>query len=269
MSPSDERSACLKCCLLIDEASSTLRLPLPTSLTAKHFLRRFFAAQRYQDHSRFQLTACCQFLSCKVEETPRKVQLVLATCCNLLHAHAHAVDPPAPLPFDVPFDLAGPSPVCDPKSKPFQKLKEEVIARERILLHTLSFDLSVGHAKDHVVVAAKALHARAEALARQTGEPAAPGCDASAQRLAQYALGAINDAAYSAASLGLPEAELAKAAVAFAAVQLGLADPAMLGGSGRHAGPRRFYELLGAEPGTLGRFMEALEGVHEAGRTWT
>jgi len=117
----------LKCCAFIDEMSVNLTLPHATTLTAHQFLHRFYTKQQLAHHDRFQLAVVCLFLSCKVEETPRKIALVLAAACTALKTHYGLLGGKEGQGFagsgvKVVYDKTG---AVDVKNKEFTKLKGE------------------------------------------------------------------------------------------------------------------------------------------------
>ena len=89
------------------------------------FYHRFFAYKSYGDFDRFSIATTCIFLASKVEETPKKLKDVVMETFKQQHK-----DKPPP----------------DMESREFWELKEKVLISERILLQTLSFDLTVEHA---------------------------------------------------------------------------------------------------------------------------
>jgi len=112
-------------CAFIQESGQKLRLPQLTIASAIVFYHRFFAYKSYGDFERFSIATTCIFLASKVEETPKKLKDVVMETYKQQHK-----DKPPP----------------EIESREFWELKEKVLISERILLQTLSFDLTVEHA---------------------------------------------------------------------------------------------------------------------------
>jgi cyclin T len=99
--------------------------PKLTIATALVFFHRFYARQSFKKHDRATLAATCLHLAGKVEETPRKLSMVIQVAHHVLHKGRR--DP------------------IDPKSQDFAKQKECLLNAERVLLHTVAFELSIEH----------------------------------------------------------------------------------------------------------------------------
>jgi hypothetical protein len=99
--------------------------PKLTIATALVFFHRFFARQSFKKHDRSTLAATCLHLAGKVEETPRKLSMVIQVVNVVKHR-----------------GKKGP---IDPKSQEFAKQKECLLTSERVLLHTVAFELSIEH----------------------------------------------------------------------------------------------------------------------------
>ena len=120
--------------LFIDHASIQLRLPRLTTATAQTFFHRFFALQSFKKHSSFEVAVTAIFLASKVEESPGLkrsswLETVIITCYRLWHSHANV---------SFPCDLRV-------ESKEYEELRQKVLRSERILFHTISFDLRLDH----------------------------------------------------------------------------------------------------------------------------
>jgi len=91
--------------------------------TAQAFFHRFFAQQSFKKHDRFLVVQACLFLASKVEETPQKLQTLLVACHQVKGDSSHDG--------------------LDVKSKEYTQVRDKILLTERVLLHTMSFDLYV------------------------------------------------------------------------------------------------------------------------------
>ena len=148
---------------------------------------RFYMKQSFGEHDRFEVATCCLFLACKVEETPKKIQAVILTCHavkveNKARVAAAAAasqssssssssyssssssssslsssslsspsSSPSSSSVGAPAPPSRPRADLDPKGDEFLKLRDRVLLLERVLLHTLSFDLSVEHPYKYLI----------------------------------------------------------------------------------------------------------------------
>mmetsp|Transcript_5365 Transcript_5365/g.7100 ORF Transcript_5365/g.7100 Transcript_5365/m.7100 type:complete len:264 (-) Transcript_5365:258-1049(-) len=109
-------------CSFIGKIADRLKLRLISKSTALVFFHRFFARQSFASHDRWVVAMTCVFLASKVEEDIRKLKEVIVA--------GHKVKTGKEL---------------DDKSDMYKRLVDKVLVCERILLHTLSFDVSVEH----------------------------------------------------------------------------------------------------------------------------
>ena len=89
------------------------------------FFHRFYAKQTFEAHKRWVVSLACIFLAGKGEEDMKKVMKVINAGENLIRSK---------------FDLR-----LKKESQDFKTIAEKILLTERILLHTLSFDVSVEH----------------------------------------------------------------------------------------------------------------------------
>jgi cyclin T len=111
-----------KSLIFVRKLGAALKLRLVSISTAQVFLHRFYSRQSFKTHDRWIVATTCVFLACKVEEDVRKLEVVL-------HAHVEAREQER----------------LQRDSKEYQTLREKVLLCERILLHTMGFDISVEH----------------------------------------------------------------------------------------------------------------------------
>jgi cyclin T len=165
MKPEDERMKRIKTCRFIEEASRSLRLPRVAISTAMVFFHRFFAVHSFADHDRFEVAIACILIAAKTEESPRKLAHVIQECWKLKNSSKQSMassegnnkdanlfysdvlspsssDNVSPRMTQSSTDKNG---ALDTKSEEFLVLKERVLLLERVVLHTIGFELSVDH----------------------------------------------------------------------------------------------------------------------------
>lgn len=148
MTVEEEASKRKKTCRFIEESCRILKLPRVATATALVFFHRFYAKHSFGKHDRFEVAVACILLAAKTEESPRKVVSVLEEC-HKLRSRAMAAgrtscqgnSPTTPTPTDP----------LDPKGEEFTKLKERILLLERVVLHTIGFELSVDHPYKFIV----------------------------------------------------------------------------------------------------------------------
>lgn len=101
------------------------------------FFHRFYSRHDFNDHNRFEVAVACILLAAKTEECPRKLSHVIQECNRLKNPTAA---------------------VMDPKSDEYLQLKERVLLLERVVLHTISFELSIIHPDRFVIERVKNLY---------------------------------------------------------------------------------------------------------------
>lgn len=130
-----------KTCRFIEEAGRVLKLPRVAVSTAEVFFHRFYAKHSFQSHDRFEVAVACILLAAKTEEAPKKLNVVMEECHKLKIRGMQAgriSSAPGSSPIDIPSEL-------DPKSEEFAQLKERILLLERVILHTIGFELSIDH----------------------------------------------------------------------------------------------------------------------------
>jgi hypothetical protein len=150
MTAEEEAMKRRKTCRFIEEAGRVLKLPRVAVSTAMVFFHRFYAKHSFSTHDRFEVAVACIVLAAKTEESPKKVNTVILDCHDLKQRGMQAgrisqqggganSTPPAPPP------PSSSSPSLDPKGEEFLKLKERILLLERVILHTIGFELSIDH----------------------------------------------------------------------------------------------------------------------------
>lgn len=156
MTPEAERQARRRTCRFIEEAGQrSLRLPRVAVATATVFFHRFYAKHAFQEHDRFEVAMACLLLAGKTEESPKKLDFVIRECWKLRRRAQQQQQRHLSQGGESP-SMAGASPTTtmpspsgsdniDPKSEEYVRLKERVLLLERVILHTIGFELSIDH----------------------------------------------------------------------------------------------------------------------------
>jgi len=128
-SEAEDRTLRRKTCRFIQEAGRVLKLGRVATATAMVFFHRFFSHHKFSEHDRFEVAVACVLLAAKTEETPRKLPHVIQEC-NRLKNPTNAI--------------------MDTKSDEYIQQKERILLLERVVLHTINFDLSIEHPDTYV-----------------------------------------------------------------------------------------------------------------------
>ena len=147
MTAAEEASKRRKTCRFLEEAGRVLKLPRVAVSTAMVLFHRFYAQHSFQDHDRFEVAVACILLAAKTEESPRKLKDVLIESHKLKtrglqHSKQGGGSGPS---TPSPTSSSQGGVTLDPKGQDFAKLKERILLLERILLHTIGFELSIDH----------------------------------------------------------------------------------------------------------------------------
>lgn len=133
MSAEEEATTRRKTCRFIEEAGKLLKLPRVAIATAMVFFHRFYAKHAFHEHDRFEVAVASIVLAAKTEESPKKLNTVIDECYKLKQG-------------GITKSGKGPAGAfLDPKGEEFAKLKERILLLERVLLHTIGFELSIVH----------------------------------------------------------------------------------------------------------------------------
>lgn len=132
-------------------------------------LHRFYAVHSFEHHDRFEVAVGCILLAAKTEESPKKLISVLQECYRLKNQSKRAAAAAAAAKkagsgsgsgsggsaAGASLNLASVSEdgktrtdkrgYLDLKCETFIKLKERILLLERVILHTIGFELSIDH----------------------------------------------------------------------------------------------------------------------------
>ena len=120
ISSSEETELRIKTCKFILECANALSMPQVATSTAWLFFHRFFIRQSFKSNDRFLLGSTCLFLAGKVSECPHSLNAIVRTHYQIRKR----------------IDM-------ESTTGDFIKTRQKIIALERILLHTMAFDLVV------------------------------------------------------------------------------------------------------------------------------
>ena len=143
MSVHEEALQRRKTCRFIEESGRVLKLPRVAVATAMVFFHRFYAKHAFSDHDRFEVAVASLLLAAKTEESPKKLNVVIDECYKLKMRGMQAGRISAGGAVSVAASSSSSS--LDPKGEEFIKLKERILLLERVLLHTIGFELSIDH----------------------------------------------------------------------------------------------------------------------------
>lgn len=109
-------------CKFIQSVGEMMKMPQLVIATAIVFFQRFYLYHSFKDFPFMDIGSCCLFLAGKVEDSPKKWQDIISR--SYFYKHKQKISD---------------------KSKEWYTSKETLLLYERILLQTLSFDLTVDH----------------------------------------------------------------------------------------------------------------------------
>lgn len=215
-----------KTCRFIEEAGRVLRLPRVAISTSMVFFHRFYAKHSFQEHDRFEVAVAAIVLAAKTEESPKKLNTVILECHKLKTRGMQAgrisqqksgsASPPPP-----------PNASLDTKGEEFAKLKERILLLERVILHSIGFELSIDHPYKFLVEQIKKLiHTRQ--LKYITTPPAGTNTGQimgkMMNELVQYSMSFANDSMHTSLCLQFSPQLIATACV-FLAAQFSKVEP--------------------------------------------
>ncbi|XP_043691483.1 cyclin-T1-4-like [Telopea speciosissima] len=114
-------------CAFLQNLGMRLELPQTTIGTAMVLCHRFFVRRSHACHDRFLIATAALFLAAKSEETPRPLNNVLKSSCEICHKQDLTF-----FSYMLPVDW-------------FEQYRERVIEAEQMILTTLDFELNVQH----------------------------------------------------------------------------------------------------------------------------
>lgn len=240
MTAEEEAMKRRKTCRFIEEAGRVLKLPRVATSTAMVFFHRFYAKHSFQQHDRFEVAVAAIVLAAKTEESPKKLNTVILECHKLKmrgmqagRISQGATSPPPPLPSSstAATTASASSTSLDPKGEEFSKLKERILLLERVILHTIGFELSIDHPyKFFVEQVKKLIHTRQ--VKYKTPPPNLNTTQVMSKmmnELVQYSMSFANDSMHTSLCLQFSPQLIATACI-YLAAQFSKVEPAPLPG---------------------------------------
>jgi len=224
MTVEEEADKRRKTCRFIEEAGRVLKLPRVATATAMVFFHRFYAKHSFTVHDRFEVAVACLVLAAKTEESPRKLNAVIDECYKLkvrgMQAGRISLQPGASAAAANILSPTGGSSSgnLDPKGEEFLKLKERILLLERVILHTIGFELSIDHPYKFLVEQIKKLVQRRQ-LEYTKNTSSSQQISASQvynkmmNEMVQYAMNFSNDSMHSSLCLQFEPHKIATATV--------------------------------------------------------
>lgn len=245
MTPEAERQARRRTCRFIEEAGQrSLRLPRVAVATATTFFHRFFVKHAFQEHDRFEVAMACLLLAGKTEESPKKLDFIVRECWKLrrraqqqqqklLNQGGESPSMAGASPTAMPSPSSSDNIQIDPKSEEYVRLKERVLLLERVILHTIGFELSIDHPYKFLVDCVQNMNKK-RLIEGKDGQPVGKSPQM-VQELAQNAMNFANDSMHTTLCLQYTANEIAMTCVYLSGKYCGV----------RPAGGKPWIELLG------------------------
>ncbi|KAN0065199.1 hypothetical protein ACQY0O_001696 [Thecaphora frezii] len=133
---------------LIYRVGDYMRLPQHVLSTACIFFHRFYMRKPLQygparlGYSHYEIAAACIFLSCKVEETHRKLPFIIDATMASLDKSPSGLQKWAERTYR-----------ADPNSKEYGRWRDIILVSEEVLLEALAFDVIIDHPHEILVKA--------------------------------------------------------------------------------------------------------------------
>ena len=224
ISSSEERDKRHRTCRFIETGGSILRLPRVAVATAMVFFHRFYSKHSFAEHDRFEVAIACLLLAAKTEESPKKLSVVIIECWKLKNrglqqqqqqkdvstaASSSSLDPSNkkqninPLSFNL-----------DSKSSEYTELRERILLLERVILHTIAFELSIDHPYKFLVEAIKK-YTQSRLIEYSDPRKQSSGSTSSSMinELVQHAMNFANDSMHTCLCLQYPAKVIAMSCV--------------------------------------------------------
>jgi cyclin T len=213
MTVKEESDKRRKTCRFIEEAGRVLKLPRVAVATAMVFFHRFYAKHSFSTHDRFEVAVACLVLAAKTEESPKKLNTVIDECykLKLRGMQAGRISQPAGAAAASPATTTG---NLDPKGEEFLKLKERILLLERVILHTIGFELSIDHPYKFMVEQIKKMvQKRQLEYIKPVDGPTAQIYGKMMNEMVQYAMNFANDSMHTSLCLQFEPHKIATACV--------------------------------------------------------
>ena len=245
MTAEEEAEKRRKTCRFIEEAGRILKLPRVAVSTAMVFFHRFYAKHSFQQHDRFEVAVAAIVLAAKTEESPKKLNTVITECHKLKtrgmqagRISAAGTGGGGTTPSSNKNNATSPTPSSmqqtvtelDPKGEEFAKLKERILLLERVILHTIGFELSIDHPyKFSVELIKKLIHTRQIKYKQDPKDMSSSQImNKMMNELVQYSMSFANDSMHTSLCLQFSPQLIATACV-YMACQFAKVEPVVTG----------------------------------------
>eukprot|EP00557_Chaetoceros_sp_GSL56_P006736 CAMPEP_0176491682 /NCGR_PEP_ID=MMETSP0200_2-20121128/8564_1 /TAXON_ID=947934 /ORGANISM="Chaetoceros sp., Strain GSL56" /LENGTH=341 /DNA_ID=CAMNT_0017889131 /DNA_START=58 /DNA_END=1083 /DNA_ORIENTATION=+ len=207
----EERTTRRRTCRFLEEAGRVLKLPRVTISTSMVFFHRFYAVHSFEDHDRFEVSVACILLAAKTEESPKKLHVVIQECFKLKNLSTKAKKQQQQH-EEIPGVILDKRGYLDAKCEEFVRLKDRILLLERVILHTIGFELSVNHpyiyfGKIKTMIASRQLQ-YIQPLSSSSEEPGKMF-----NQLTQYSMNFANDSMHTSLCLQFPPDKIAYACI--------------------------------------------------------
>lgn len=161
----------------------------------------------------------CLLLAGKTEESPKKLDLVIRECWKLRKRAAQQSAQRMSAGGESPASTSMASPstdvTLDPKSEEYIKLKERVLLLERVILHTIGFELDISHPYKYLAECVQNLNVKRllEYASPPTPKEGVKTNSQLFQDLFQYAMNFANDSMHTSLCLQFSSSQIAMACV--------------------------------------------------------
>lgn len=209
------------------------------------FFHRFFAVHSFADHDRFEVAVACLLLAAKTEESPKKLKDVIQICWAIKTQSAKksvSTKGGASPVVGTPEAKVDKATFLDVKGEEYTKLKERTLLLERVVLHTIGFELSVDHPYKFLVDQVTTMVPNKQ-IEYMVSTAQTPNLGKLKQDMVQYAMNFANDSMHTTLCLQYPP-NLIAAACVYMGGQYGQIRP---------TGGKKWVDILGndLDMGTL------------------
>lgn len=215
MTEQEEAMKRRKTCRFIEEVGRVLRLPRVAIATSMVMFHRFYAKHTFSEHDRFEVAVAAIVLAAKTEESPKKLNTVIEEAYKVkMRGMQGGRISQTPGASEVLATTS--SGAIDTKGEAFLKLKERILLLERVILHTIGFELSIDHPYKFLVEQIKRLvHRRQVEWVDPSSVTGAASAQMSAMlnKMVQYAMNFANDSMQTSLCLQFGPQKIATACV--------------------------------------------------------
>jgi len=178
--------------------------------TGMVFFHRFYAKHSFKEHDRFEVAVSCILLAAKTEESPKKLSKVIVECYALKNGVRGAVRVSSSSASSSADRNKG---MLDTKGQEYAQLKERILLLERVILHTIAFELSIDHPYKFLVDQCKKLNQGRDIEYIDPSKSSSVSSSQMIQELVQYSMSFANDSMHTSLCLQFSANTIAMACV--------------------------------------------------------